>query len=167
MAATRLFIFAGLPAAGKTTLARRLARQLRAAYLRIDTIEQTMRDERLPLNGPEGYVVAYRLAADNLRLGTSVVADSVNPLRITRAAWRAVAAEAGVPFVEIEVICSDLAEHRSRVESRSSDIAGLVLPTWDEVCARERDPWDTQPIVIDTAGRTESEAFAALLGSIP
>src|SRR5688500_8500260 len=103
----RLFIFAGLPGTGKTALARRLASELRAAYLRIDTIEQAMRDERLAVSGPEGYVVAYRVAADNLRLGTSVVADSVNPVTVTRRAWRDVATQAAAAFVEIEVICSD------------------------------------------------------------
>src|SRR5215217_7140456 len=143
----RLFIFAGLPGAGKTTLARLLARDLCAAYLRIDTIEQALRDERVKLVGPEGYVVAYRIAADNLRVGTSVVADSVNPIGTTRRAWRDVAAQAGAAFVEIHVICSDAREHRRRVESRVSDIARHRPPTWEEVEARECDPWETMPVV--------------------
>ena len=42
-----LIIFSGLPAAGKTTLARILATQLDALYLRIDTIEQSLRDSPL------------------------------------------------------------------------------------------------------------------------
>jgi predicted kinase len=159
----RLFIFAGLPGVGKSTLARMLAEELGAVYLRIDTIEQAMRDQQLAVNGPEGYVVAYKIAGDNLRLGISVVADSVNPLRITRAAWREVATGAGVRFVEIEVICSDAAEHRARAELRPCDVPGLVLPTWDDVQKRERDPWDTTPVVIDTAGVSAAESFAGLL----
>lgn len=166
MRSPRLFIFAGLPGAGKTTLARRLARDLRAAYLRIDTVEQALRDQHFELAGPEGYVVAYRVAADNLRLGTSVVADSVNPIGTTRRAWREVAGQAAVGFVEIEVICSDAQEHRRRVESRASDILGHRLPTWHEVQTRQRDPWETTPLVIDTAGQSESESFAALRRAI-
>jgi len=161
-----LYIFAGLPGAGKTTLARHLAGELQAVHLRIDTIEQALRDAGYQLVGPEGYVAAYGVAADNLRLGLDVVADSVNPLRITRGVWRDVAARTGVPYIEIEVICSDAIEHRSRVESRAADVAGLRLPTWEEIRTREYEPWDTEPVVIDTAGRTISETAAAMMRAI-
>lgn len=85
-----LIIFAGLPATGKTTLARLLAGRLGATYLRIDTIEQALRGCG-SFAGPMddvGYRIAYAVAADNLRAGQSVVADSVNPLRIAREAGR-------------------------------------------------------------------------------
>jgi len=38
--------------------------------------------------GPVGYVVGYALAGDQLRSGWSAVAESVNPLAVTRDAWR-------------------------------------------------------------------------------
>jgi predicted kinase len=157
-----LYIFAGLPGAGKSTLARHLARERQAVHLRIDTIEHALREVGSPITGPEGYAVAYRLAEDNLRLGLSVVADSVNPLQVTRAAWRDVARRAGVPFVEIEVVCSDPAEHRRRVESRRADIPGFILPSWEAVANREYEPWDTQPVVVDTAGQTPQRSVAAM-----
>ena len=62
--------------------------------------------------------MAYAVAADNLALGRTVIADCVNPWPLTREAWRAVAGRAGVRVVEVEVVCSDVDEHRRRVESR-------------------------------------------------
>ena len=66
-------------------------------------------------------------------------------------------------YAEIEVICSDPAEHRRRVETRLPDIEGLKLPSWEAVVTRDYHPWDTEHIVIDTAGQTADESFSSLL----
>ena len=99
----------------------------------------------------EGYEIAYAVAAENLALGLRVVADSVNPLNITRDAWRNTAISQGKEFMDIEVICSDATEHRRRVEQRVSDIPGLKLPTWDETVSRQYEPWTMKRLIIDTA----------------
>ena len=157
-----LFIFAGLPGTGKTHLARRLAQHMGAVCLRIDTIEQALRDLcRLQVEG-EGYRLAYRVAADNLALGRDVVADSCNPLELTRREWEQVAVNQNASFVNIEVICSDRNEHRRRIETRVTDIPGLKLPAWDDVMQREYEPWTWDRICIDTAGVSVEEAFGAL-----
>ena len=62
-----------------------------------------------------------------------------------------------VELLEIEVVCSDEAQHRRRVESRVTDIPGLVLPTWQQILDRRYEPWKTAH-VIDTAGRTVEES---------
>lgn len=49
-------------------------------------------------------------------------------MAITREYWRETAARLTVELVEIEVVCSDKRQHRQRVESRITDIPGLVLP---------------------------------------
>jgi predicted kinase len=141
-----------------------LAAERQATYLRIDDIEQALRSSGMLAGdvGPAGYSVGYALAASNLRLGHTVVADSVNPIAITRDAWRRVAIDSGARCVEIEVICSDAAEHRRRVETRSSDIAGLKLPSWDDILRREYEPWDRPRLLIDTAARTVEDALAEL-----
>jgi predicted kinase len=88
-----LYIFSGLPGSGKTTLARLVAQKLHSAYLRIDTIEQGLRDLcSVDVQG-EGYRLAYRIAGDNLRLGVSVIADSCNPIELTRRELERVALE--------------------------------------------------------------------------
>ncbi len=147
-----LVVLSGLPGTGKTTIAQMLADRLSAVYLRIGTIEQAIRDAGVLTEdvGPAGYMVAYALAEANLKLGHMVIADSVNPLAITRSSWRAVAERAGKRVIEAELICSDRVEHRRRVEERKADIAGLRLPSWNDVCRREYQPWATSRLVIDT-----------------
>jgi predicted kinase len=161
-----LIIFGGLPGTGKTTLSQALARHLGAVHVRIDTIEHAITAGDGRPAGEAGYRVGYAVAEDNLRLGRIVIADSVNPLQITRDAWRAVAGRADVPWIEVEIICADADEHRRRVESRGADIPGARQPTWEEVAAREYQPWDRAHVVIDTAGRTVEECLAQLSAAL-
>jgi predicted kinase len=150
-----LVILGGLPGTGKTALARELACQIGAVHLRIDSIEQAIRGV---FGGGSlddvGYRVAYAVAEDNLRTGRTVIADSVNPIALTRDAWREVADHIPVKAFEIEVRCSDSAEHRRRVETRWPDISGVALPSWADVVAREYHPWNRDHLVIDTASLT-------------
>jgi len=163
-----LIIFAGLPGTGKTTLATELALSMGATYVRIDTIEQAMVRSSLRINSAEdaGYLVGYSVAEDNLKIGRTVIADSVNPIDITRSAWLKVAKNAERPSVEVEVICSDLDKHRHRVETRVSDIDGLVVPTWQEVLYREYRAWTRDRIVIDTADKSLHQSLDELMSHI-
>ncbi|RXT46655.1 kinase [Bradyrhizobium betae] len=145
-----LIVFGGLPGTGKTTIARELTVRLAATYLRIDSIEQTLRDADLAV-GATGYVLANALAAENLRLGRSVIADCVNPVLASRAGWRQTALQSSACMIEIEVVCGNPVVHRQRVESRLPDIDGLKLPTWDDVVSRAYEPWDREHLVLDTA----------------
>ncbi|SRR6266536_2677802 len=159
---------AGLPATGKTTVARALARRLGGVHLRIDTIEQAVVRSGIAAHplGPVGYAIGYALAGDYLRQGLTVVADSVNPLAITRDAWRDVARDAGVDHVDVEVVCSDPTEHRDRAENRVGDIPDLRLPTWAAIEAREYEPWDRERLVVDTAGRDLSACVDGIVAAL-
>ena len=158
----------GLPASGKTTIARDLARPIGAVHLRIDVIEHAIVRAGAgshPL-GPVGYVIGYALAEDYLRQGLDVVADSVNPLAITREAWRGVARAGSGEYLEVEVICSDPAEYRRRASMRISDIPGFQLPAWLDIVAREYEPWDREHVIVDTAAATVAECVAELLSLV-
>lgn len=163
-----LVILGGLPGSGKTTIATALARRTGATHVRVDTIEQAVVDSGLAAHpvGAVGYVVAYAVAGDQLALGHPVVADSVNPLEVTRTAWRAVARRHAVPVLEVGVVCSDPAVHEERATSRLSDVEGLMKPDWEQIRTRENDPWSPD-LTLDTARTGVQEAVDRIVDAAP
>ena len=155
-----LVVIGGLPATGKSTIATALASRTATPYLRVDRIEQAI-VAWSPLShplGPVGYAVAYELALEQLQLGLDVIVEGVNPVAVTRDGWVRTAATASSALVEVEVICSDEAEHRHRVETRTSDVDGLSKPTWSAVLRREYEPWTRERLVIDSTTTSPEEA---------
>jgi predicted kinase len=155
-----LVVIGGLPATGKSTIAERLARLVRAPYLRVDRIEQAVVAYSAlehPI-GAAGYAVAHALAGEQLGLGLDVIVECVNPLAVTRDGWAATATGAGAAIIDVEVICSDLGEHRRRAEARASDVEGLVKPTWQQIQDREYDPWSRPRLVVDSATTSPDDA---------
>jgi predicted kinase len=160
-----LIVLSGLPGVGKTTIARALAAELQAVHVRIDSIEHALRSAGWNVDS-EGYRVAYAIAEDNLRLGRTVVADCVNPWPATRREWSLVADRAAVRALPVEVLCSDVDEHRRRVEARVADIAGHRLPTWADVIERDYRPWDVDRLVVDTARLNVQQSVQTILSAI-
>lgn len=160
-----LYIFSGLPGCGKSTIAKMLSEKLKAVYLRVDTIEQALRNTSAGLRdiGPEGYFILYELARDNLKLGLPVVTDSVNDLNLVRDHFRDIALSSGVPFLEIEILCSDPEQHRARVENRISDIPGLKVPDWQAVVDRVYEPWHREHLQLDTSVLSPAECVDEIL----
>ena len=157
-----LYIFSGFPASGKTTLAKLLAHSIGAMFLRIDTVENGLKEICSLQVESEGYRLSYRIIRDNLDLGLSAIADSCNTIEITRREWENIATESGATFQNIEISCSDNAEHESRVISRNNKSRKLNDLTWEQVKGRIYEQWDSEIIKIDTAGKSVEQSFGEL-----
>ena len=161
-----LYIFSGLPGTGKSTLAKYLAEKINAVYIRIDTIEQGIRDLcNIDVQG-EGYRLAYRIVEDNLKIGNSVISDQCNPVKLTREEWKNIALKNNCEYINIEILCSNKMEHKNRIENRKTDVENRKLPTWKGVMEREYEPWKEEHIIIDTTNKRKEECIDELVKKI-
>ena len=157
-----LISLSGLPGTGKSTVARLVARQLGAVWLRIDSIEQPMNRAGFVVEGV-GYEIAQSIARDNLSVGRTVIADCVNPWPLPRDTWRSVGEDRHVRVLEIEFVCTDSGEHHRRAENRREVDPGC--PSWQDILNRDYRPWNRDRLVIDTAQTTSEEAGSMLIGA--
>ncbi len=49
------------------------------------------------------------------------------------------------------------------MSARQSDVENLKLPNWQQVQNRHYEPWETEVINIDTAGKSIQSSFAELV----
>jgi predicted kinase len=149
-----LAVFAGLPGVGKSTLAARVAAELPAAVLAVDTVDFTLRryevSEARP--GYAAYGVVAALAETQLRIGHHVIIDAVNPVKAARQLWVDLAERMDVRLRVVEVVCGDDAEHRRRVEARYKARDHDGIPDWVRVLERqaEYEPYLGPRLVVDT-----------------
>ncbi len=163
-----LIAFAGLPGSGKSAIAQELALRTGAIWLRVDSIEQAIRDSGVVPGDlrDAGYRAAQAVALDNLRLGRDVIADCVNDWKIARDGWQAAGLRAGVEVVWVEIVCSDPDEHRRRVETRAPEVPGLEPPDWEAVVRRDYHDWDRERLVVDTAARSLEDSVELVLARL-
>jgi predicted kinase len=150
-----LVAFAGLPGVGKSTLAARLGVALNAPVLPVDPIERVLSEHGV-FNDHAGlisYGSVAALAEVQLGLGLPVIVDAVNPVASARGLWHDLAERTQVPLRVIEVWCADEAEHRRRVERRHAELAGPLVPTWEQTLVRraEYEPYIGPRLVVDTS----------------
>ncbi len=150
-----IIVTSGLPGSGKSTIAEGIGRSLRVPVFSIDPAEAAMWAAGLPkeATGIAAYRVVEAIAAENLKLGLTVIVDAVNPVKEARQMWRDLAGRFQVPVCFIECVCSDDQIHKARIEKRVRGIAGMPEITWERVQERkaEYEDWRDVRLRLDTA----------------
>jgi predicted kinase len=141
-----LIAMAGLPGTGKTAIAELIGGQLLKPVVSVDPIESSILRAGIDSDQPTGlaaYLVAETLAEVVMRSGHGVIVDAVNAVDPAREQWVNLAARSGEPVKFIEVICSDAALHRSRLEARERNLPHVTEPSWHAVeqSLDEYSPW--------------------------
>ena len=127
-----LVIFSGLPGVGKSTLANRLARELRWPLLCIDDVVG-----EIPANsGVEFWdskvAILLDITASQLRLGLSVIVDSVF-MNTDRLHAQHLAQKYGARFRPIYVFVSDEKVWEQRVTARYNEMDNKDVATWERI----------------------------------
>lgn len=139
-----LVVTAGLPAAGKTTIAGVVGNRLGVPVVSVDPIESAILSAGINSDEPTGlaaYLVAETIAESVLAGGGSVIVDAVNAVEPARDQWVKLAARQKVAIKFLEVVCSDPEVHRARMVSRGRRLAHLAEPTWHAV-EQSLDEWE-------------------------
>jgi predicted kinase len=141
-----LIAMAGLPGAGKTTIAEILGARLGAPIVSVDPIESAILSAGIDSDQPTGlaaYLVAETMAEQVLISGRTVIVDAVNAVEPARLQWRDLAARADVELRVIEVICSDQQLHKERLEKRVRNLPHFSEVSWHAVeqSLEEYDEW--------------------------
>ena len=139
MSETRLILMCGLPGAGKTTLARRLAAERGAVRLSKDEWQWALGSS--PWDRELGERIEgelWRLARKVLSLGLGVVLDFGLWARAERDELRRAARRLGVG-VELHYLVAPTEELRRRIEARNA------MPPWDRepIERAHLDEWTT------------------------
>jgi len=164
-----LVVFAGLPGAGKSTLAEAAGQALGWPIFTKDRLEAALWRSGIARDagrgsGRAGYELLTTLAEQQLRLGQAAILDSVAGRDVIRRQWRELAVQSGANFRVIECICSDEALHRARLTGRQRGIPGWYELDWAEVerIRAEYEPWSDEHLTVDMV-RPFDDNLAAVL----
>lgn len=150
----KVVVVCGLPGAGKSSIADALAREFSWPVFSVDPLDASMRRGGVDreTSGFVAYDLALTMAREHLRLGLSAIIDATSPVAPSRDAWTRLASDYGAKKVVVEIVCSDEALHRQRVEGRTRNIPGFPELTWDGVryIADMYEPLDEDRLVLDS-----------------
>lgn len=130
----------GLPGSGKSAVAEGVAGKLKLPLLSVDPIESAIIKSGIAKSfetGLAAYLVAKSLAAEQLKVGNSVIIDAVNAEEEGKNVWRSLSDDFKIPLIIIETDL-DESEHKRRIESRVRSLHGMPEVTWDMVTSRRQ-----------------------------
>lgn len=126
-----LIVMAGLPAAGKSTIAEVIGNRLGVPVVSVDPIEAAILSAGIDADQPTGlaaYLVAEAFADAVLTGGGSIIVDAVNAVNPAREQWVKLAERQKADIRFIEVICSDGELHGERLAARAARLEKTALP---------------------------------------
>ena len=127
-----LVIFSGLPGAGKSTLADRLARELRWPLLRIDDVAGKVPPDADYQFWDEKVLVLLTIAEEQLKLGLSVITDSVF-MGADRLHAQEIAQKHNAIFRPVYCFVSNEAIWEKRVTERIDTLGHSNVATWEQI----------------------------------
>lgn len=162
----KVIVVSGLPGCGKSTLAEDLAEKLSLPIFSVDPIESAIIQSGFKRGfetGLAAYLVAEALAAEQLKLGHSVIIDAVNPVQEARDMWKQLSHQHQASLRIIECTL-DSHIHRQRIDARVRNIQGMPEVTWEDVENRRDEylPWHEERLIVDTSTTMENSLQQAL-----
>jgi predicted kinase len=159
-----LVIFSGLPGTGKSTLANRLARELRWPCLSIDAVAGAVPPDADYHFWDEKVLILLTIAEAQLELGVSVIADSVF-MGADRLHAQAIAQKYGALFRPVYCFLSDESLWEKRVTERFDALQNPSVATWAQIQHQRQwfAPWQEKTALFLDSVNPEAQNYAQVL----
>jgi predicted kinase len=159
-----LVIFSGLPGVGKSTLADKLARQLRWPLLKIDDVIGQVPENPGIEFWDSKVDILLDLVNTQLQLGLDVIVDSVF-MNMDRQHAQGLARRYQVRFLPVYVFISDEKVWEERVTKRFNEMNDADVATWERIQHQREHfaKWEEDTAIFIDSLHPMEENFARVL----